>query len=120
MDEPTTTANPLAAQTVTYGEGHPHAGIGGHAGDSEYVRIALVLGALTAIEVALSYAGGLHGLFLIIPLFAVMAIKFGLVGAYFMHLRYDSRMLSRVFYFGLATAVSVYVVALLSLKIFKY
>ena len=120
MAEPTTSINPATAHSVTYGEGHPHAGEAGHAGDREYVIIALVLAGLTAIEVVLSYIKALEGLFLVIPLLVVMAIKFSLVGSYFMHLRYDNRLLTRVFYGGLFLAVSVYVAALMAFHFFRY
>ncbi len=120
MTEPTTTPNPLTSHSVTYGEGHPHAGEGGHAGDREYVIVALVLAGLTAIEVALSYMNGLKGLYLLIPLLVVMAIKFALVAGFFMHLRYDNRLLSRVFYGGLLLAASVYLAALTAFHVFRY
>src|SRR6478735_4740215 len=99
MSDHTTTHDPLTSHTVTYGEGHPHAGEGGHAGDKEYVVIAAVLAAITAVEVAWSYSGAEH-LLLILPLLLIMAVKFSLVGAYFMHLKYDNRLLNRVFYTG--------------------
>ena len=41
-----------------------------------------------------------------------MVIKFVLIASFFMHLRFDSRLLTRVFYFGLAIALAVYTVAL--------
>ncbi len=120
MTEKITSVNPATAHSVTYGEGHPHAGVGAHAGDREYVIIAMVLAGLTALEVVLSYVKILEGVFLVVPLLVVMAIKFGLVGSYFMHLRYDNRLLTRVFYGGLFLAVSVYAAALMAFHFFRY
>lgn len=110
--------NPLKPHTVTYGETHPDEH-GDHPSDLFYLRIAIILGVFTAIEVALSYVG-VSGLGLIIPLLAVMAIKFAMVGMYFMHLKFDNRLLNRVFYSGLVLAVSVYVAALMTFRFFVY
>ena len=84
--------------------------------DKQYVIIALVLAALTVVEV-LTYAipeafGGKSSTTLIIALMALMAIKFWTVAWFFMHLKFDRRLLTVVFYTGVALAVAVYIAIL--------
>ncbi len=110
--------NPIRPETVTYGESHPDQH-GTHPTDVFYVRIAIILAVLTAVEVGLSYIG-ISGVALILPLLFVMAVKFAMVGMYFMHLKFDNRLLNRVFYSGLFLAVSVYVAALMAFHFFRY
>ena len=43
-----------------------------------------------------------------IGLLALMAVKFWIVGAYFMHLKFDNAILWQLFAFGLVLAVIVY------------
>ena len=50
-------------------------------------------------------------------LLVVMAIKFVIIAAFFMHLKFDSKILTRVFYSGLFLAVAVYVIALTTFEI---
>ena len=59
--------------------------------------------ALTAVEVAIFYVTPLS--YAIIPLLAVLSIgKFGLVVLYYMHLKFDSRIFSGMFFFGMMVA----------------
>lgn len=94
----------------------------GHASDTLYIQIAIGLAVLTGMEVAWPYVtDGLldtDGPILMIPLLIVMAIKFVIIGAFFMHLRFDSKVLTRIFYAGLLLAVGVYVAALGTFRIF--
>jgi cytochrome c oxidase subunit IV len=50
----------------------------------------------------------------VVALIPMMIIKFGIVCAYFMHLRFDNPLFRRVFVFGLILAVVVYVAILLT------
>ena len=52
-------------------------------------------------------------------LLILMAVKFYLIAAYFMHLRYDRAVLRRFFLTGIILAVAVYIIALLSFKLFS-
>lgn len=70
-----------------------------HATTGHYVRIAIILTVLTIMEVATYYLDIPFAL--LIPLLLVLAgLKFGLVVAYYMHLRYDSKLFSGFFFFG--------------------
>jgi cytochrome c oxidase subunit IV len=47
-----------------------------------------------------------------------MGFKFYLIAAYFMHLRYDRKVLRRIFLTGIFLAVSVYMIMLMAFKLF--
>jgi len=67
-----------------------------HASVATYVRVALILTAVTALEVGVIYIRLLTPI--VVPLLLVMATaKFVLVVMFFMHLRYDPRPLAAVF-----------------------
>jgi cytochrome c oxidase subunit 4 len=75
--------------------------------DKQYVIIALLLAVLTAIEIAATEVGP-DGALLIVSLLVLMVVKFAFVILFFMHLRFDNKLFSRVFYIGLAFAVVLY------------
>jgi cytochrome c oxidase subunit 4 len=84
-----------------------------HATTATYVKVALVLTAVTVIEVAATYIRALTPV--LIPALLVLSLaKFALVVLFFMHLRYDSRILSFLFVGPLLIAV-VIVLALIAL-----
>jgi len=85
--------------------------------DKGYVIIALLLGAMTAAEVALSYLE-LPGWFFMTALLSLMVIKFLTVVSFFMHLKFDNKLFSWLFYTGVSLAVFVYVVALFTFEFF--
>jgi cytochrome c oxidase subunit 4 len=103
------------APTPTGPPGHPtdHA----HPGPFEYIKVAGVLGFVTAIEVAVYYMSGLRTA-LVPILITLSVVKFALVGLYFMHLKFDTRMFSRLFAAGIVLALIVYSIAIVTL--FKY
>jgi cytochrome c oxidase subunit 4 len=77
-----------------------------HASRSTYWMVALVLGIVTLLEVAVFYVPLLHGV--IVPILLVLsAFKFTLVAAFFMHLKFDRPILSAVFAGGLLVAVFI-------------
>lgn len=86
---------------------------GDHASDTLYVQIALGLAVITGLEVSWPYMFD-DGPILMWPLLVMMAIKFVIIAAFFMHLKFDSKILTRVFYSGLFLAVGVYVGALVT------
>ena len=81
-----------------------------HPSDWMYVKVALFLAVLTALEVG-TYFIELES-WVIGSLFVMMIIKFVTVIFYFMHLKYDNPIFKRVFVFGLVLAIAVYVIAL--------
>jgi cytochrome c oxidase subunit IV len=93
------------------GEHHSHGPT-----DRQYFGIFWILVALTALEVSTYFWDDIFNADtrkVAVPvLLVLMAIKFFLVASYFMHLKFDTKMLRRIFYFGLLLAVAVYVIAL--------
>jgi len=83
-----------------------------HPTPRQYVAIAGVLVVLTAIEVSLFYLdiGGFNTFALIV----LMLLKFAIVVAFYMHLRYESGFLNRLFIMGLGAAGILYLVVLLT------
>jgi cytochrome c oxidase subunit 4 len=88
-----------------------------HPSAKEYVRIGIVLAALTGIEVWLSYSG-LEGGLLIGLLLGTAMLKFVLVVLWFMHLRFDDPRYSRFFVLGIAGAATLYLIVLMTFGIF--
>ena len=85
--------------------------------DQSYVGIAIGLAILTAVEVLLfviedQIADALGVGSVKIALIALMIIKFWIVGAYFMHLKFDNPILTKLFLAGLVLAVVVYFIML--------
>jgi len=81
-----------------------------------YIRIALILAAITALEVSTYYVD--FGPFFMPSLMIMMVIKFLMVVSYFMHLKFDNRLFSWLFYAGLILAIIVYVISLSTFKFF--
>lgn len=84
---------------------HAHAETA-HASRGTYWMVALVLGIVTLLEVAVFYIPVLHAV--IVPILLVLsALKFVLVAAFFMHLKYDRPVLTLVFACGITVAVFI-------------
>jgi cytochrome c oxidase subunit 4 len=82
-----------------------------HPTEGQYVLIALFLAAITAIEVAVYYIDALKDT--LVPILLTFAvIKFTVVVAFFMHLRFDSRLFRRLFVLGIILALFVYTIVL--------
>jgi len=82
-----------------------------HPGPRQYVKIAVILAILTAIEVAVAYIDALSDV--LIPLLGALAIaKFAMVVGYFMHLKFDSKLFRYLFVTGLGFALAVFTVVL--------
>ena len=97
-----------AHEETVHGTGHTHPS------DGNYMIIALILAAITGAEVSLYYID--VGKVMIPALLVMMVLKFGIVAAYFMHLRFDSRLFRRLFVAGLILAIAVYCAALSSMQ----
>lgn len=98
---------------------HPHDtghNTGHGMSNAGYVRIALILGIITALEVSTYYVN--FGPLFLPALLIMMAIKFVMVVSYFMHLKFDNKIFSMMFYAGLILAIGVYSAALATFKFF--
>ncbi|MGO9455010.1 MAG: cytochrome C oxidase subunit IV family protein [Candidatus Binataceae bacterium] len=95
MSEATQTAETIGAQSHDAEGSHPSVGI--------YVIVAAFLCVLTAMEITVFYVPALKTV--IVPVLLILAAaKFALIAMFFMHLKYDSWMLSGVFIFPLTVA----------------
>ncbi len=77
----------------------------------DYVRIAILLAVITALEV-LTYFFEIVRWAFIGTLVLLSIAKFMLVVGWYMHLKFDSKMFKRVFVFGLVLALSVFLLVL--------
>lgn len=113
----TSTASPDSgtdAAPDTHSVGHEHPT------DAKYVKIALILGVITAAEVATYFWEDASTGVLVAVLFPMMIAKFAIVTGYFMHLKYDNPIFRSVFVFGLILAVVVYIAATASLEFYSH
>jgi cytochrome c oxidase subunit IV len=99
-------------ETVT-GTGHAHPS------DRSYVGIALILALITAAEVGTFYLEEELGAWLIPALLVMMVVKFAMVAGWFMHLRFDSSLFTRLFVSGIVLAVTVYLAMLAAFEYFS-
>jgi cytochrome c oxidase subunit 4 len=77
-----------------------------HATVATYVKVAVILALITALEFGVIYIRQLAPI--VVPLLLVMsAAKFAMVVLFFMHLRYDGRALNTVFMGPLIIAISL-------------
>jgi cytochrome c oxidase subunit IV len=78
-----------------------------HPGPRDYVKVAIVLAVVTALEVGIYYVSSLRSM--LVPfLLAFAFIKFFLVVSWFMHLKFDSHLFRRLFVSGLVLALLVF------------
>ena len=93
-----------------------HGAHGSHASDRSYIGIAVILAVLTAAETSTYYFDVFddNSTLLLIVLMPLMVTKFAMVAWFFMHLKQDSRLYSRLFVSGLILAVIVYMIVLLA------
>lgn len=87
-----------------------------HPTPGQYVKIAVALAVLTAIEVSLFYVNSRLDLGWLntAALLTLAFIKFATVVGWYMHLRYERAMASRFFTFGFVLAFSLYAIVLIS------
>ena len=97
--------------TETQSQDHEHG-----MSDAGYIKIALILAAITALEVSTYYVD--FGPLFMPSLMIMMVVKFVMVVSYFMHLKFDNKIFSFLFYTGLGLALFVYIVALATFKFF--
>ena len=84
-----------------------------HPTPKQYVQIAIILGVLTAIEVALYYTEDIVGVFTD-PLLMILAIgKFVIVVGWFMQLRFENKLVNRFFVGGMILALFLFAIVML-------
>ena len=104
-----------ATDTSAHDDTHQEHGLS----DIGYVKIAIALAIVTAIEVALSYTQDQLGAAFLPLLLILMGVKFFCVILYFMHLKFDSKLFGLMFYIGMFLAIGCYGVFLLSMHFFS-
>ena len=91
----------------------------------EYVLVAIALAFITGLEIATYAAPGFplwnwgEKAGLVSFLLLLMAIKFWTVAYFFMHLKFDKPILTRLFYSGVVLAIAVYVAVMAMMHGFK-
>jgi caa(3)-type oxidase subunit IV len=104
-----------ATSSEVHHTGFEPAGHAAHPSDRHYIGIALFLAVLTALETSTYYLDWFDNTtVLLIFLVPVMAVKFGMVAWFFMHLKVDSRLFSKLFLTGVVAAVVIYMIVLLT------
>src|SRR4051794_2806290 len=93
--------------TAEHGDDEGH----DHPSDLTYVKVGALLAVLTALEVSTYWWPTRFHKATAVLLIVMMIIKFGTVAGYFMHLKFDSKVLRNVFVSGLVLAVGVYLAA---------
>ncbi len=101
----------MTTDTETHEETHEHG-----MSDAGYIKIAVILALITALEVSTYYVD--FGPLFMPALLIMMVVKFVMVVSYFMHLKFDSKMFSFLFYTGLGLAIFVYCTFLATFKFF--
>jgi cytochrome c oxidase subunit 4 len=82
-----------------------------HPTPATYVKVAVILAIVTALEVAIYYVPSVKD-FLVPSLIFFSVIKFIMVAGYFMHLRFDSPIFKRFFLVGIVLAFFVFGIVL--------
>jgi len=93
-----------------------------HPSDAQYVAIAGILAVITALEVSVYYIDFFKDSFVatVAALILMMIVKFALVAAFFMHLRFDNKLFRVVFLTGIILAVTVYMIVLFTFHVFAH
>ena len=106
----TVTEEPHGGQESFVAKGHHGAT------DTQYIIIAVILMVITGFEITISYV---HVGWVFLPaLLIMMTAKFIIVVSFFMHLKFDHKLFSFLFYTGLILAVSVFAAALATFHFF--
>ncbi len=90
-----------------------------HPSDLFYLKVAGILALFTALEVGTYFVEDTAPRWLLFTsLTVLMIIKFAMVAAYFMHLKYDTKWFRYLFIAGLVLAIGVYAILLLVYDVF--
>lgn len=87
-----------------------------HPTPKQYWLIALILAVLTAFEIAVPSISAFDGAPRVALLFGLGGIKFAMVVALFMHLKFDKPLYRNFFLIGLFGAIAMFVVVLLTFR----
>jgi len=106
-----------AAEAAHDSHGHGH---DGHVPtDGYFIKIAIILAVVTALETSTYWwPESMHSA-ATPALLIMMAIKFFMIVSIFMHLKFDSKLFSFMFYTGLGLAIFVYLVFLFTFQFFR-
>jgi len=90
-----------------------------HPSDLFYLKIAAILALFTGLEVSTYFIeDSVSEAFLFISLSVLMVVKFVMVAAYFMHLKYDTPWFRYLFIAGLVLAMGVYTIFFFAFDLF--
>lgn len=106
----------VVAESHDHGAHEAHGAEHEHHPDMYYVKVAIFLAIITALETSTYWID--FGPFFLPTLLILMAIKFVVVASVFMHLKFDSKIFSWLFYSGLVLAILVYVAFLATFRFF--
>jgi len=112
----TTTEHVEHAEAETHGHHDEHST---HKSTSYYVKVTLILAAFTALETTTYWWPKSAHTLAMVTLFSMMALKFIMVVSLFMHLKFDNKIFSWLFYSGLILAVLVYCAFLACFQFFS-
>ena len=114
------TEHDIVHAVETLNETHGHAHDGEHIPtDGYFIRVALILAFVTALETSTYWWPAGMKSFATPALLIMMTIKFFMIILIFMHLKFDNKLFSLLFYIGLGLAVFVYMVALFTFQFFR-
>ena len=110
-----TTEHPVDVDADEHAEAHDD-----HHGpsDTDFIWIGLILAVITAVEVAFYYFADDLGSIEVPGLIVMMIVKFIIVAAWFMHLRFDKAVLTYLFAGGAILAFAVYIAMLYAFEFF--
>ncbi|MCP3977241.1 MAG: cytochrome C oxidase subunit IV family protein [bacterium] len=111
MATDTTEIEAVDAGRADHGEDHIE-----HPSPAQYWLIALILAIITAVEIGASYISALEGPLLVSILLILGGVKFAMVVALFMHLKFDKPLYRNFFLIGLFGALAMFVVVLLTFR----
>ena len=87
-----------------------------HPTPGQYWLIALILALITGVEIAVPSISAFDGGLRVFLLFLLGGIKFAMVAALFMHLKFDKPLYRAFFIIGLVGAIGMFVVVLLTFR----
>jgi cytochrome c oxidase subunit 4 len=78
-----------------------------HPNEMQYVKIAILLAIITAVEVAIYYIDAIEPI--LVPVLIVLStFKFVYVVGFFMHLKFDDKRLTWIFVLGMVFALAIF------------